>query len=58
MSNALKDLSYYNQMAIDTQADHTVAQAVKHTLELACQQGDPQALVPELIGLLVQRPKA
>lgn len=55
MSNALKDLSYYNQMAIDTHADHTVAQAVKHTLETACQEGDPQALVPALIGLLVNR---
>ena len=55
MSNALKDLSYYNQMAIDTQADHTVAQAVKNTLEAACQEGDPNALVPELIGLLVKR---
>ncbi|MEK7344546.1 MAG: NAD(P)-dependent oxidoreductase [Pseudomonadota bacterium] len=57
MSNALKDLSYYNQMATDTQADRTVAQAVKTTLEAACQQGDPQALVPELIAQLVQRPK-
>jgi 3-hydroxyisobutyrate dehydrogenase-like beta-hydroxyacid dehydrogenase len=55
MSNALKDLSYYNQMAIDTQADHTVAQAVKNTLAAACQEGDPNALVPELIGLLVKR---
>jgi 3-hydroxyisobutyrate dehydrogenase-like beta-hydroxyacid dehydrogenase len=58
MSNALKDLSYYNQMAIDTQADHTVAQAVKNTLETACQEGDPNALVPELVALLVKRPKA
>jgi 3-hydroxyisobutyrate dehydrogenase-like beta-hydroxyacid dehydrogenase len=55
MSNALKDLSYYNQMAIDTQADHTVAQAVKNTLDFACKEGDPNALVPELIGLLVKR---
>jgi glycine/serine hydroxymethyltransferase len=55
MSNALKDLSYYNQMAIDTHADHTVAQAVKNTLETACQEGDPNALVPELIGFLVKR---
>jgi hypothetical protein len=34
-----------------------VAQAVKSTLEAACQQGDPQALVPELIAQLVQRHK-
>jgi 3-hydroxyisobutyrate dehydrogenase-like beta-hydroxyacid dehydrogenase len=55
MSNALKDLTYYNQMAIDTQADHTVAAAVKHTLETACQEGDPNALVPELVALLAKR---
>ena len=55
MSNALKDLSYYNQMALDTQADRTVAEAVKNTLQTACQEGDPQALVPDLIRLLVQR---
>jgi hypothetical protein len=28
---------------------------VKNTLEAACQEGDPNALVPELIGLLVKR---
>ena len=55
MSNALKDLSYYNQMAMDTQANRTVAEAVKNTLQTACQEGDPQALVPDLIRLLVQR---
>ncbi|MEY4694712.1 MAG: 2-hydroxy-3-oxopropionate reductase [Pseudomonadota bacterium] len=55
MGNALKDLSYYNQMAVDTQADRTVAEAVKNTLQTACQEGDPQALVPDLIRLLVQR---
>jgi hypothetical protein len=42
-------------MAIDTQADHTVAAAVKHTLETACQEGDPNALVPELVALLAKR---
>ncbi len=55
MSNALKDLSYYNQMALDTQADRTVAEAVKNTLHNACQEGDPNALVPDLIRWLVQR---
>jgi 3-hydroxyisobutyrate dehydrogenase-like beta-hydroxyacid dehydrogenase len=55
MSNALKDLSYYNQMAMDTQANRTVAEAVKNTLQTACQEGDPQALVPDLIRLLTQR---
>jgi len=55
MSNALKDLSYYNQMAIDTHAEHAVAQAVKNTLEAACREGDPNALVPELVALLAKR---
>lgn len=55
MSNALKDLNYYQQMAIDTQAEHSVAQAVQSTLEMACREGDPSALVPELIALLAKR---
>ena len=55
MSNALKDLSYYNQMALDTQADRPVAVAVKNTLHNACQEGDPNALVPDLIRWLAQR---
>jgi len=35
-----------------------VAQAVKNTLDAACKEGDPNALVPELIGLLVKRQTA
>jgi 3-hydroxyisobutyrate dehydrogenase-like beta-hydroxyacid dehydrogenase len=56
MSNALKDLSYYHQMASDTQAVRTVAEAIQNTLQTACQEGDPNALVPELVTLLAQRP--
>jgi 3-hydroxyisobutyrate dehydrogenase-like beta-hydroxyacid dehydrogenase len=56
MSNALKDLSYYNQMATDTQAERTVAEAIRNTLQTACNEGDPQALVPELVTLLAKRP--
>ena len=55
LSNALKDLSYYNAMAQDTPAHHTVADAVQHTLEQACAQGDPNALLPELVSLLAVR---
>lgn len=55
LANALKDLSYYNAMAQDTQADHTVADAVQRTLEVACEQGDSQALLPEIISLFVKR---
>jgi 3-hydroxyisobutyrate dehydrogenase-like beta-hydroxyacid dehydrogenase len=56
MSNALKDLSYYHQMATDTQAERTVAEAIQNTLQTACNEGDPQALVPELVTLLAKRP--
>jgi 3-hydroxyisobutyrate dehydrogenase-like beta-hydroxyacid dehydrogenase len=55
MANALKDLSYYNEMAQDTQADRTVAEAIQRTLAAACQEGDAQALLPEIIPLLVRR---
>jgi 3-hydroxyisobutyrate dehydrogenase-like beta-hydroxyacid dehydrogenase len=55
MANALKDLSYYNAMAQDTHADHTVAEAVQRTLARACEDGNPQALLPEIIPLIAQR---
>jgi 3-hydroxyisobutyrate dehydrogenase-like beta-hydroxyacid dehydrogenase len=55
MANALKDLTYYNAMAQDAQADHTVASAVKRTLELACQAVDPQTLLPEIIPVIAKR---
>lgn len=55
VSNALKDLTYYNQMATDTHAHHDIAQAVQATLEWACQQGDPNAFMPELIGYLAEK---
>jgi 3-hydroxyisobutyrate dehydrogenase-like beta-hydroxyacid dehydrogenase len=58
MSNALKDLNYYHQMASDTQAERTVAEAIRNTLQTACEEGDPHALVPELVTLLAQRPGA
>lgn len=55
MANALKDLSYYNEMAQDTHADRTVAEAIQRTLAAACQEGNPQALLPEIIPLLARR---
>ena len=55
VSNALKDLTYYNQMAADTQAHHDIAQAVQQTLDWACQHGDPNAFLPELIGYLAEK---
>jgi len=58
IANALKDLTYYNAMAQDTQADHTIADAVKRTLTQATQEGDPNDLVPLLIPRLVARKTA
>jgi 3-hydroxyisobutyrate dehydrogenase-like beta-hydroxyacid dehydrogenase len=58
MANAFKDLTYYNAMAQDSHADHTVAEAVKRTLERACQDGDPQALLPEIIPMIAKRQSA
>jgi 3-hydroxyisobutyrate dehydrogenase-like beta-hydroxyacid dehydrogenase len=55
IANACKDLGYYNAMAGDTGAACGIAAAVLATLESAAAQGGPQALVPELTGLLAAR---
>jgi 3-hydroxyisobutyrate dehydrogenase-like beta-hydroxyacid dehydrogenase len=55
LSNALKDLSYYNTMAEQTGADRTIAAAVAATLRQASEQGDAQAYVPQLVERLIQR---
>ena len=55
MGNALKDLTYYKSMAQDAQADHVVASAVHQTLERACQQTNPQTLLPELVQVIAKR---
>jgi 3-hydroxyisobutyrate dehydrogenase-like beta-hydroxyacid dehydrogenase len=55
LSNALKDLSYYNAMAQDSQADRSIAQAVAQTLERAVQEGNPGDYVPQLVERLIQR---
>jgi 3-hydroxyisobutyrate dehydrogenase-like beta-hydroxyacid dehydrogenase len=39
LSNALKDLGYYTQMATDVGSDRTIAQAVKRTLDIAVPLG-------------------
>jgi len=55
MANALKDLSYYNEMALNTDADRTVSLAIQQTLESACAEGDPQALLPEIVDRIAKR---
>lgn len=54
MSNALKDLRYYVQMAGDSSAVHRIGDAVSATFDAAVQQGGPRAMVPELVSLLIE----
>jgi 3-hydroxyisobutyrate dehydrogenase-like beta-hydroxyacid dehydrogenase len=55
VSNARKDLDYYNTMAADAGAPRDIAAAVLATLEKAVAQGAEQAFVPELAGILDKR---
>lgn len=55
LANTLKDLSYYNQMAQDMDADRTIALAVRNTLEQACKEGNPQSFLPEIVPIIAQR---
>jgi 3-hydroxyisobutyrate dehydrogenase-like beta-hydroxyacid dehydrogenase len=54
VSNALKDISYYHQMAQDAGSDCSIAAGVKSTLE-AASADEPQAFVPELMRIIAQR---
>ena len=55
LANSLKDLSYYNQMAQDMHADRTIAEAVRHTLDDACKEGNPQSFLPEIVPIIAKR---
>jgi 3-hydroxyisobutyrate dehydrogenase-like beta-hydroxyacid dehydrogenase len=57
LANALKDLGYYNTMAIDGGADRSIAEGVKRTLEIAVQDGNGQKLVPQLMSVIAARSK-
>lgn len=54
ISNALKDMSYYNQMAQDAGSDRSIAAGVKNTLEMASKD-EPHVFVPELMRIIAQR---
>jgi len=54
ISNAAKDLGYYNSMAADAHASQGIAAAVLATLESALSRSTPGALLPELASLLGQ----
>lgn len=55
MSNAQKDLSYYNTMAAETGAVREIGAAVLHTYDQAVSQGGGERYVPELVSLLKDR---
>jgi 3-hydroxyisobutyrate dehydrogenase-like beta-hydroxyacid dehydrogenase len=55
ISNALKDISYYHQMASDIQADRSIANAIQTTLQSACDAGKGQSFVPQMVSAIAQR---
>jgi 3-hydroxyisobutyrate dehydrogenase-like beta-hydroxyacid dehydrogenase len=55
VANALKDLTYYNDMAQDMQAEHVVASAIQTTLKAACDDGQGALLMPDLVDVIAQR---
>ena len=55
IDNAYKDLSYYNAMAQEAGADHTVAAAVLKTLEQASKSGHGLDWVPMLVRAIADR---
>lgn len=55
VANALKDLTYYNDMAQDMQAEHVVAAAIRSTLKVACDEGQGALLMPDLVDMIAQR---
>jgi 3-hydroxyisobutyrate dehydrogenase-like beta-hydroxyacid dehydrogenase len=55
ISNAHKDLGYYNQMTEDAKLDNTIAEAVMETLGEAKEQGDPNGFLPEMATRIAAR---
>ena len=55
ISNAHKDLGYYNQMTEDAKLDNTIAAAVMETLGEAKEQGDPNGFLPEMATRIADR---
>lgn len=54
MGNALKDLTYYADMARETGSHAGAANALQATLADACHMGDPQMLLPEIVSVLAK----
>ena len=58
LANALKDISYYTDMVTQMGGASAVAQGVRSNLQTACERGDPQGLVPELVARLSPQQRA
>lgn len=54
MGNALKDLTYYAEMANETGSHDAAAKALQATLAQACDAMDPQTPLPALVGHLTR----
>lgn len=54
LSNALKDLTYYTQMTVETHDFQNMADAVKQTFTL-CMQEKPDATLPEIVTLFTNK---
>lgn len=55
LANTLKDVGYYNAMAEDVKAPHSVAEAIESLYREVNDQGHGDRLAPELIRILEQR---
>jgi len=55
IANALKDLTYYNDMAEHMHAEHAVASAIQTTLKTAYDRDQGALLMPELVDILAKR---
>ena len=52
MSNALKDISYFTNMAKESGARHEIASAVEQTFSAATNESETERFVPELVDIL------
>jgi 3-hydroxyisobutyrate dehydrogenase-like beta-hydroxyacid dehydrogenase len=55
VSNALKDLTYYNNMAEHMHAEHGVASAIQTALQTVYDEGQGARLMPDLVDLMAQQ---
>jgi 3-hydroxyisobutyrate dehydrogenase-like beta-hydroxyacid dehydrogenase len=58
ISNALKDINYYREMAQETHAAREIADAVAATYSGAVEAGAGQRMVPELVSFLAESGEA